>query len=203
MKVTHLATVIAGVLSAAAANASITIYQGPGNVQGDENILFHGSGLIDEGLLVSGKTNQTGQVLNFFNAGTVLQADGGQAKLSAKTGTFDNLSIAWANPSSSYSSLILNINAVNNGTVTFNVADLASGSGSYKQSFNLDKNGENFFRIVADGNSKISLTTLSTSVGIQDIKQVRIGGAQAVPEPASMAALGIGALGLLRRRKKA
>ena len=203
MKITTVAALAGLALCSTVAQAEIVILQGPGNVAGDENVLFNGTGLIDTGVLVQGRTNQSSSIVNFFDAGTILTTPGnGQARIEAQTGTFGALSIALNEPLSTYTSLILNINAAADGQVTFNIGDVSDGS-VLSQTFDVDKSGQNFFRIVASGDSRINLTSLTTTVGIQDIKQVRLGGAQAVPEPTTLAGIGVAALALLRRKKKA
>jgi len=200
MRVSTLASIAVFALCSTAAQAQVTMLSGPGNIDGDENVLFHGDGLILDGLLVQGKLNQSEAVVNFFDAGTLLSAKGGQAKLEAQTGTFSALSIAMLDPQLDISSVILNINAVANGSVTFNALDTSTG-GTVSQTFDLDKNGQNFFRIFTEGSSSLSLLSFTTTVGIQDIKQVRIGSAAPVPEPSTLAGLAACSLALIRRRK--
>lgn len=183
-------------------HASISIFSGPGNIFGDENVLFNDSSLVSTGTTINGKLNQSGTIVDFFGAGKSISGNGGQATIQASSGgSFSALQVALHNRQSTFTSLIYNLNAKENGNVTFNIDDASTGS-VFTQTFSLDKNGENYFRIVADGNSKISLAGFNSTAELGDVKQVRIGGVAPVPEPATILAIGGGMLAFVRRRKK-
>jgi hypothetical protein len=198
MRVSTIVSLVVFALACTAAQAQIKIDAGPGNFTGDENVLFNGDGLITDGPLVQGITNQTHTLVDFWNAGTDLHVNGGQSRLEAQSGTFSSLDLGLHDSGSTFSTLIFNLNAVADGTVTFTVD---SDGGVFTQTFDLDKNGENFFRFEGLNGAAMSTVSFTSTVGIQDVKQVRIGGIQAVPEPATMAGLGLGALALLRRKR--
>ena len=200
-----------GTLAAAAvfANADLFIEAGPGNFEGDENILFNEPGLVGTGNPVEGITNQTGFIVDFLSDETLTTPSGGQARIEALDGAFDNMSIFLDNdPDAGYTSLILNINALDFGTVTFDI-DQRVGS-NLVATFDLDPNGENFFRIWSTNGQFIVNTTFTSTVDISDIRQVRIGGStteippeEVVPEPGTIG-VACCALGLAyMRRKKA
>jgi hypothetical protein len=208
VKVASIAS-IAALALCSVANAQVNVLVGPGNVEGDENVLFNDPSLPRTGSLVQGHTNQTDTIVDFFGAGETLEGEtlngqGGQSRLKAVDGEFDQLSVRLSDPNLSFTSLILNVNAVKDGQITFNI------NNSFSQTFDvftedLDKNGQNFFRIIADPGTTISQVSLTSTVGISDIKQFRIGGIQSnnpVPEPASMAAIATGLIGLAARRRK-
>lgn len=190
------------------AHADIFIQAGPGNFQGDENILFNESGLTGSGNPVQGVTNNSGFLVSFLSNELLNTPSGGQARVRAQDGAFDFMSISLDDdPMAGYTSLILNINAVANGTVNFTIEQLVGPA--FMASFNVVGGGQNFFRIFALNGQIITNSMFTTSVGVSDIRQVRIGGAttnfpptEAVPEPATMV-LGIGAVAAayMRRRK--
>lgn len=182
------------------AHADIVIINHPGNVFGDENVLYNEGSILDNGTTVQGITNKTDTIVDFFGAGEDLNTPSkGQARIEANDGSFDALSIQLHEPNTAYTSLILNLNALDDGQVTFNVHPV--GESTFTQTFDLDKHGENFFRIIATNGESISLTDFTTTVGLADVRQVRIGFGEPVPEPATLGALGLGALGLIRRRR--
>jgi hypothetical protein len=186
-------------LAAGAANSAIVILVGPGNFEGDQNVLYNENGLLDNGPLVQGLTNQTGAIVDFFDAGEdLVTPSGGQARVEAVDGGFSAMSIQMDEPGSSFSTIILNLHSSGDGTVMFDIVE--TGVGSTVAMFDLDGSGENFFRIYGDMGSTIDKLSLVTTVDQDDIRQVRIGGA--VPEPSALLALGVGlALYVVRLRR--
>ncbi len=191
------------------AHADIIFFSGPGNFPGDENILFNEPGLVNQGNPVEGLTNNTGFIVAFLSDETLDTPAGGQARVAALDGSFDDLSIFLDNnPIAGYTSLILNINALADGFVNFTVDQLVGPD--VNASFALTGGGQNFFRIQAINGQYILNTSFTTTVGVEDVRQVRIGGSttdfnpdgEPVPEPATML-LGGGALGVAFLRKRA
>ena len=203
------ACLTAGLMGAGAAHGTLMIEQGPGNFQGDENVLFNpDDALQDNASTVQGRTNQTSTLVDFFGAGEDLTTpSGGQARVEAVDGAFNDLSIALNEPGSTFATLILNINADADGSVEFNVDQLIGAD--LVQSFMLDGGGENFFRISAIDGQRITSVSLSSDVDLQDVRQIRIGGIEdeggnppaEVPEPGTALLLGLGALGLAGFRR--
>ncbi|MGI8923678.1 MAG: PEP-CTERM sorting domain-containing protein [Fimbriimonadales bacterium] len=181
----------------AAANADIVILPGPGDIQGDENVLFNEQGLIDTGPLVEGITNQSDLIVNFFDAFEDLTTLSGN-QVEAVDGGFTDLSIALDGVPNTFTSLILNLNAVEDGSVDFTVEQAVGDP--FMGTFDIDGAGANFFRIIALNGQLITEVTLHTTVDLEDVSQVRIGGA--VPEPGTFLALGVGLAALLARRRR-
>ncbi len=200
MKTGKLIATFLAAISAVAAQAAITITPGAGNFQGDENVLFNVDGLIASGLLVQGITNQSDFIVDFYDAGeSLITPPGGQARVEAEDGAYTDLKLKLNQPGATFGTLIWNLNANADGNVTFTIQ--RTGGPDHVESFELDQNGENWFRFEATGESMIS-ARLSSDVELQDVRQVRLGSLNAVPEPATTAVLLVGAAGLLARRRR-
>lgn len=190
-------------LIASGANATIVITAGPGNVLDDENVLFNEPGLITSGSLVQGTTNQSFTWVDFFDAGEDLVSPAqGQARVEAEDGLFTNMAIALtAPPGGEFTSIIFNLNAIADGFVTLTVDQLVGPD--VAQMFAVDGSGQNFYIATSqDGQSILAISIFST-IGIEDIRQIRIGFGESVrvPEPATLALFGAGlaALAFLNR----
>jgi len=203
-------------VSSTLASATVIIQQG--NIpQTDENLLFNGAGTDDTGNPVIARGNQT-DFLFAFNSSTTLNApSGGQSRVE---GNFSDINLAMLDPTFGFTSAIFNLNAAVAGNVTIDVNWVSpTDSDVESQSFAVNVNdagnpntGQNFFTITAIDDQVIANITINSDDPLTDIRQVRIGGREllpdsedpVIPEPISMSLLGSGlcSFALLRKFKR-
>ncbi len=189
-----------------AAEATIIITSGSGGGNPDENLLFTGSGVVNgPAPTVVGRTNQTGTLVNVFSGSSSINLNligsGGQARV---TGDFDastpqpndrlpfgssGVQLFLADPNLLFTDLKFDVFAVANGTLEIAVEGVDIGPDTpfspIVQTFNISKNGSNFFRVRDDGLSplqgiaKVTLTTFAGATAtdlIDPMKHIRVGG---------------------------
>lgn len=211
------AAAIAATAPASAAIVSVDTKASGGGNEG--NVLFNpcNTGGASGGLIgcLNGAPNT---LVRLTSSGDTLSVQGGgQARVEASVGTFDDLTIDFLDESVLFDQLVFNVNATGSGK---NVGMIDFGGGFQ---YSLTGNGNNFFTINFDTPINFfSFATLSDI--IDDIRQIRIrlveddgngggepgggegpgnGGGLPVPEPGALGLLGLGlaALGLSRRRR--
>ena len=192
-------------MAAVSVKADTVITADPGNLPGDQNVLFNQTSLIGTGTTVQGATNQTGTVFDFTSGTTLDTPAKGQARVAASTGTFETLTITPHSAKEVFTTIIFNPDATANGSITITANRL--GKSSVSQTLDLSKNGQNYFRVLASNGDELTGVSFTSTVGLSDVSQVRIGGITAVPVPASiwggLVLLSAGGAWRLRRRATA
>lgn len=178
---------------------AVTIEPGTTGSFADDNVISAGcdGGANGPALTITGCLQSSHSTLiDFTSTEAIVFEAGGQAKIAAEEGDgFTDLTI---DPQGAlvFQTLILNIIAVDDGFVEF---DILPG-----EQFALTGNGNNFFSI-SDGN--FSSVSLTTTIAMEDVRQIRLGISQGdddpgeVPAPASALLVGFGLTGLWVARR--
>lgn len=190
------ATVLAVAAPASAAIISVETSASGGGSQGQ--LIFNncttGGTMVGSGELLGCLNGAPTSLVKLSSQGDSLTfSGGGQARIEAADGTFDDLTIDLLG-GGFFEQLVLNIMTTTAGTVDF-------GDGFV---FGLSGNGNNFFTLAFDGMTD-SFSFSTTADIITDVRQVRItqgdGGNVPVAEPAALGLLGLGIAALALRRR--
>jgi len=167
----------------------------PGHQPGEENVMFH---TAMTGNPIFGSTNISHTPVAFSSRTDTLHSSGGQADIDAVDGLVNDIMVT--TPGHTFLDLIINpFKEVAAGNLHITVV---SNTGT--ATFDYGKtNGNNFLLINTTGSTLISSVDIASTAGFEDLKQPRISGIAAVPEPSSMLLLGSGVLLLAQglRRK--
>ena len=175
-------------LGTAPANADITIFDTPGALQPEEQVLLQTP--TPGNTMVFGVTNQTSSGVTFLGVETLDAQASGQARVIAADGGFSTLEFFLTDPLQAFTEIEFNINSSTATSVNLSFTDQFGNV--FSDMFALDINGENFFSARAVNNQLIRNFSFTANGDVLDLRQVRVGGIQAVPEPATWAMLIIG-----------
>jgi hypothetical protein len=194
-------------LACSVAPAAIIITQG--NDPGNTNILFNDAPITSSTDPVVGKVNESlvDFLVQFDSSETLEVQGGGQSRVQSTDGLFSDVSFMSAGNAFTSAVFKLQSPGTPQPSVTFTVNRL--GEPAFIQTVVLGNSG--FISIEAVGGQLIEGITIETTLPINDIRQVRLGGfaeipppgGGEVPEPMTMGLLGagLGAIGLLRRNR--
>jgi hypothetical protein len=189
-------------VAAAGAQAILVIDPTPGNLPDTENVLFNEVGLIASGPLVQGILNQSGVLVDFFDAGEdLITPPGGQARVASLDKGFASVTTQMTDVGLGIIAYQFDVHAIDSGDIT---VDLYMGGGvAHSGTFAISENGSNWFKVYGTEGEVMDKIVLTHTGDIQDVRQNRIGAAPLpVPEPSALAGLGVGLALLLRRRMK-
>lgn len=196
----------------APASAGVVFIEGNNPQPDEQNIVFNGAGsTAGPALTVTGRTNQTSTVVAFTSNENLITPASGQARVEAVDGAFRYLEVYLQEPNTTFGDLIFNLNTPNKLTGTALISVITNAG---TETFNFDvNNGQNFLTILADSGTTISKVIIDSrttgddlrAIDIDDGRQFRIsgvGGYNPVPEPGTLALLGLGLLGIQGMRRK-
>ena len=186
------------------ANAIIMLDPTPSGT--GNNVVFNLQPPNQMGTTIFGNINDPNNTLVQFTSTQVLTTPSqGQARIeSVPDGILNNLNTTI--PGFFFSQAVFNLDATANGSASITAFDQFGTS--FLFSLPLSGAGQNFFTLTTAGGELISRVAFTTTVGLDDVSQIRFG--EIVPIPASIVGAGLpgllaacgGLLLLARRRRK-
>jgi hypothetical protein len=184
----------------AAADMIITIGPSPaGDVQ---NLLFNEPGLErGPAMIVEGAIN--GLIFNIEGLEDLITPAAGQARVEGADGGFQFAAIYAADPGVLFERFTANLQFGSQATGFFTI----TGFNQFGQTESLTSPltpGENFFRVTAIDPQLLTRIEISTTVDLDDIRQIRIGGGSVpqVPEPGLLLLFGTGLITAARWHRR-
>jgi hypothetical protein len=208
--ITIAAVSMFSLLAGAPAQADLIIQLGPSNLQPPENLLFNEEGLLDEGTTVQGRTNNTSEIFDLTGHEELVTPAGGQARVDATADSeLDYLLIDALREVVYFTEFEANLHVSGQISGSFTVTACDQFGVCESSTFTLDS-GENYFNVASVNGQLIDTVQFQSTVEVDDVRQIRLGGVQelgapppqAVSEPGTVALMGLGLAGLAAYRRK-
>ena len=191
------------VFAAVPASATIIVYDTPGAIQPNENILFQGAP-PPSGNSAYGTTNQTNTQVTFVGTEPLVAPANGQARIEAVDGGLGKLSFYLTDLNLGFKEVEFNIFGTGATASSVLLSFYDQFGNMYGGTYAIG-NGQNFFSAEALDNQFIKSVSIDLNGNVADARQFRVDGIGEVPEPASwaMMIIGFGMVGATARRRHA